>query len=89
MKHFLLFVALGLSSLAFSQLYDEGFEDFSAGDYVSDSPVWVTWTNGQEGTTGDAQISDEQAHTGSNSVHIYAASAAGGPMDVVFARRFR
>jgi len=84
MKHFLLFAALGLSSLAISQtLYEEGFEGFSAGDYVSDSPVWITWTNGQEGSTGDAQISDEQAHSGSNSVHIYAATAAGGPMDVV------
>ena len=84
MKHFLLFAALGLSSLAISQtLYEEGFESFSAGDYVSDSPVWITWTNGQEGSTGDAQISDEQAHSGTNSVHIYAATAAGGPMDVV------
>ena len=65
MKHFLLFAALGLSSLAISQtLYEEGFEGFSAGDYVSDSPVWITWTNGQEGSTGDAQISDEQAHSG-------------------------
>lgn len=84
MKQFLLFSCLLISSLAMSQaLYEEGFEDFTAGDYVSDSPVWITWTNGQEGTNGDAQISDEQAHTGANSLHIYAGSAAGGPMDVV------
>ena len=84
MKNFLLLAALGISSWAFSQtLYEEGFECFTAGDYVSDSPVWNTWTNGQEGSTGDAQISDEQAHTGTNSLHIYAASPAGGPMDVV------
>ena len=37
----------------------------------------------QEGTDGDAQISSDYANTGGNSLHIYAASAAGGPLDVV------
>ncbi|MDA0912643.1 MAG: T9SS type A sorting domain-containing protein [Bacteroidetes bacterium] len=84
MKQFLLFATLAFSTLSFSQaLYEEGFEGFAAGDYVSDSPVWITWTSGQEGSAGDAQISDEQAHTGSNSLNIYANSATGGPMDVV------
>ena len=64
-------------------LYEEGFEGFAPGDYVTDSPIWIPWAPGQEGTDGDAQISDEQAHTGENSLHIYANSAAGGPLDVV------
>ena len=64
-------------------IYSQSFEGFSPGDYVSDDPNWITWGAGQEGTDGDAQISDEQAHTGENSLHIYANSAAGGPLDVV------
>lgn len=84
MKKFLLLAGLVTSTLAISQtLYEEGFEGFSAGDYVSDSPVWITWGNGQEGTAGDAQISSDQAHSGANSLHIYANTASGGPMDVV------
>lgn len=62
--------------------YSQFFDDFSPGDYISYDPNWITWS-GQEGTDGDAQISDEQAHTGENSLHIYANSAAGGPLDVV------
>ena len=64
-------------------IYSQSFEGFAPGDYVTDSPIWIPWTPGQEGTDGDAQISDEQAHTGENSLHIYANSAAGGPLDVV------
>ena len=63
-------------------IYSQSFEGFAPGDYISDDPNWITWS-GQEGTDGDAQISDEQAHTGENSLHIYANSAAGGPLDVV------
>lgn len=64
-------------------IYSQSFEGFAPGDYVTDSPIWIPWAPGQEGTDGDAQISDEQAHTGENSLHIYANSAAGGPLDVV------
>lgn len=85
MKHFLLLASLAICFSSFAQdvLYEEGFETFAVGDYVSDSPVWITWTTGQAGTNGDAQITDEQAHTGANSLHIYSTTANGGPMDVV------
>lgn len=84
MKNTLLLFGLAFSFSAFGQaLYEEGFEGFAAGDYISDSPVWITWTAGQEGTNGDAQVSSDYAATGSNSLHIYGQSAAGGPMDVV------
>jgi hypothetical protein len=84
MKNTLLLFGLAFSFSAFGQaLYEDGFEGFTAGDYISDSPVWITWTSGQEGTNGDAQVSSEYANTGANSLHIYGATAAGGPMDVV------
>jgi hypothetical protein len=84
MKNFLLLAALFSSVTIFSQdvLYDEGFESFAVGDFVSSSPVWSTWANAPE-TAEDAQISDEQAHEGSNSLKIYQTAAAGGPMDVM------
>ena len=66
----------------FDPLYSEGFEGFAVGDYVSDSPVWSTWDNAP-GSLTDAQITDEQAHEGANSLKIYAGSPAGGPMDVI------
>ena len=84
MKNTLLLLGLAFSFTAFGQtLYEEGFEGFAAGDYVTDSPVWIPWVAGQEGTNGDAQITSDYANTGENSLHIFAASAAGGPLDVV------
>jgi hypothetical protein len=64
-------------------LYFESFEGFSPGDFISNDPNWITWSAGQEGTAADAQISNAQAHTGENSLHIFANSASGGPMDIV------
>ena len=84
MKNILLLIGLAFSFTAFGQaLYEEGFEGFAAGDYISDSPIWITWAAGQEGTEGDAQVSNENANTGDNSLHIFATTAAGGPLDVV------
>ena len=84
MKNILLLAGLVFSVSAISQdiLYDEGFEGFAVGDFVSDSPVWATWDNAP-GSLTDAQITDEQAHEGANSLKIYAGSPAGGPMDVI------
>lgn len=84
MKNFLLLAGLAFSFSAIGQtLYEEGFEGFAAGDYVTDSPVWITWSGTGDGTAEDALISSDYANTGSNSVHIFAESAAGGPLDVV------
>jgi hypothetical protein len=84
MKNILLLAGLVFSVSAISQdtLYYEGFEGFAVGDFVSDSPVWATWDNAP-GSLTDAQITDEQAHEGANSLKIYAGSPAGGPMDVI------
>jgi len=84
MKNFLLLAGLVTSVTVFSQdvLYEEGFEGFAVGDFVSSSPVWSTWANAPE-TEEDSQITDELAHTGSNSMKIYSTAATGGPMDIM------
>ena len=83
MKHILLLAGLAFSLSAISQtLYEEGFEGFAAGDYISTSDVWITWAGG-DGTAKDAQVSMDQAHEGMHSLHLFADAAAGGPMDVV------
>ena len=85
MKNILLLVGLAFSLSAVSQtLYEEGFEGFAGGDYISSSSnVWITWSGTGDGTAEDAQISTDQAYEGVNSLHCYANTAAGGPMDVV------
>jgi hypothetical protein len=85
-KPLLLAAALGALTLglqAQAVIYSEGFESFNVGDYVGSSPIWTTWTAGQEGTTADAQVSADFAQEGTKSLHIYQTAAAGGPMDVV------
>jgi hypothetical protein len=87
MKKILLFAAalgaLTLGMRAQTVIYSEGFESFNAGDYVGTSPIWTTWTAGQEGTSADAQVTTDFAQEGTKSLHIYQEAAAGGPMDVV------
>jgi len=64
----LLFVTMGLSQ---TTLFADDFEGFTAGDYVSTSSDWATWS-GDTGTSEDAQISTDQNNTvsGTNSLHI-------------------
>ena len=83
MKHILLLAGLAFSLSAISQtLYEEGFESFASGDYISSSDVWITWAGGDQ-TAEDAQVSTDVAYEGVNSLHLFANSATGGPMDVV------
>ncbi len=80
MKKLLLFAGLFTSLAGSAQvLYQEGFEGFAPGAYISDSPIWDTWTS-NPGSAEDAQVSNAYAHNGSNSLHIYGNQ---GPMDVI------
>lgn len=84
MKNILLLAGLAFSFAAIGQDgYEEGFETFAEGDFVTDSPLWITWSGSGDGTAEDAQISTDYANSGSNSLHIFAGTAAGGPLDVV------
>ena len=84
MKQFILPCAILIFGSAFGQtpLLDEDFESYNVGDYIGDaSAVFTTWS----GTTGgdeDAQVSDEQANSGTQSLKIFGAIAGTGPMDI-------
>ena len=67
-----------------AQLYSEDFESYAVGDYIAveGAPAWAVWTAGNEGGDMDAQVTDEAALSGSQSIKIFGA-VAGGPMDIV------
>ena len=84
MKQFILPCAILIFGSAFGQtpLFEENFDSYAVGDYIGDaSSVFTTWS----GTTGgneDAQVSDEQANSGTQSLKIFGAVAGTGPMDI-------
>lgn len=63
--------------------YEQNFDGFAVGDYIGSQDSWMTWSD-NPGSTEDAQISDDFAASGANSLHIFQTAQAGGPMDVVF-----
>ena len=67
-----------------AQLYFEDFDSYAVGDYISieGAPAWAVWTAGNEGGDMDAQITDEAALSGNQSLKIFG-NLAGGPMDVI------
>jgi len=83
MKQFLLPLAILIFGSAFGQtpIYEENFDSYAVGEYIGTaSSVFTTWS----GTTGgdeDAQVSDEQANSGTQSLKIFG-TLAGGPMDI-------
>ena len=84
MKHILLPVLLLTAGALNAQLYTENFDSYAVGDYIAveAGPAWVTWSAGAEGTAEDAQITDEAALSGTQSLKIFG-NEAGGPLDVV------
>lgn len=84
MKHILLLALMVTAGAINAQLYFEDFDSYAVGDYISveGAPAWAVWTAGNEGGDMDAQITDEAALSGSQSLKIFG-NLAGGPMDVV------
>ena len=86
MKHLFLPVLLLAAGVVNAQLLTEDFESYAVGDYiaVSGQPagVWSTWTSGAEGTAEDAQVSNEVAQSGTQSLKLFG-GLAGGPMDIL------
>ncbi len=63
--------------------FSDDFESYSVGDYISSaSSDWTTWDNAP-GTSTDAQVSDDYAASGNNSLKIFATNSGGGPMDIL------
>lgn len=86
MKHLFLPVLLLAAGVVNAQLLTEDFESYAVGDYiaVSGQPagIWSTWTSGAEGTVEDAQVSNEVAQSGTQSLKLFG-GLAGGPMDIL------
>ena len=84
MKQFLLPALLLTAGALNAQLYTEDFDGYAVGDYISveGAPAWAVWTAGNEGGDMDAQVSEEAALSGTQSLKIFGTNA-GGPMDVV------
>ncbi|MGB0178832.1 MAG: T9SS type A sorting domain-containing protein [Flavobacteriales bacterium] len=84
MKHILLPALLLTAGALNAQLYTENFDSYAVGDYIAveAGPAWVTWIAGTEGTEIDAQVTDEAALSGAQSLKIFG-NEAGGPLDVV------
>lgn len=75
---FLLFAGTAVAQVSFS----DDFESYSVGDYVgSASADWATWS-GATGGAEDAQVTADQAASGSNSIY-FAGAVGGGPQDVI------
>ena len=72
-KFLLLFAALALSLIAFSQtvLYEDDFESYTVGTYIAvDNPTWwTTWSN-DPGSGEDAKISDVYSNSPTKSILI-------------------
>ena len=82
-KTFLCVIGTMVSSLTYSQIFSDDFESYAPGSYVGpQSTSWTTWS-GTEGGAEDAQVTNNQASSGSNSIYLSSTSANGGPQDVV------
>jgi len=82
-KPLLFIVGTIVSSFSFSQIFSDDFESYATGSYVGpQSATWTTWS-GTEGGAEDAQVTNNQASSGSNSIYLSSTSANGGPQDVV------
>lgn len=80
---YLILMGVSISFFVNAQNYSDDFESYIVGDYIGvESDTWSTWS----GTTGgneDAQINNNEAHSGSNSLYFEVGSDGSGPQDVV------
>ena len=66
-----------------AQIFSDNFESYTVGDYVGPtSTEWTTWS-GTEGGAEDAQVTNAQASSGSNSIYFSSNDPNGGPQDVI------
>lgn len=83
MKKLILTATAISTGLCFGQTFSDDFESYNVGDYIGvNSSTWTTWS-GSTGGTEDAQVTDNNANSGSNATYFSSTSANGGPQDVV------
>lgn len=74
--------ALAIQATAQVDFFDD-FESYTPDEYLGvQSEVWTTWSNA-DGTSEDVLVSDENAFSGSNSLHFVSTAPGGGPADVI------
>ena len=82
-KPLLFLIGTFVSTFSFSQLFSDDFEGYAPGSYIGpQSTPWTTWS-GTEGGAEDAQVTNNQASSGTKSIYLSSTSANGGPQDVV------
>ncbi|MGC6490889.1 MAG: T9SS type A sorting domain-containing protein [Flavobacteriales bacterium] len=63
--------------------FSDDFESYSNGDYIGVENVnWSTWS-GTTGNNEDAQVTTDNASSGTQSIYFTSTSANGGPQDVI------
>lgn len=90
MKKFLPFLVLFLTGglLSAQTTFFDDFEAYNEGDYIGTQTGWSTWS-GNPGGADDAQISTEEAYSGTNSLKLESYTTTGGPADVVLPMPYR
>ncbi|MDB0062902.1 T9SS type A sorting domain-containing protein [Crocinitomicaceae bacterium] len=77
-------LAVSFLGTASAQIFSDDFESYALGSYIGpQSTEWRTWSATGEGTAEDAQTTNNQASSGTQSVYFSSTSANGGPQDVV------
>ena len=84
MRNLLLFIFSFTLSTALAQFnFSDDFESYSEGDYIgTENTTWTTWS-GTTGNSEDAQVTINNAASGSNSIYFTSSASTGGPQDVI------
>ena len=82
-KPLLILIGTFVSTISFSQIFTDDFESYAPGSYVGPQSKSLTSWSGTEGGAEDAQVTNNQASSGTNSIYLSSTSANGGPQDVV------
>lgn len=83
MNKILLTLATTVATLAATAQFLDDFEGYTVGTYLAaTSPDWDTWDGAPSGSD-DVQVTNTDAHSGTNSIYFASSTASGGPQDVV------
>ena len=80
---FIAFASLLASTSIQAQTFSDNFDTYTVGAALGpQSPNWTTWS-GTQGGADDVNVTNTDAHSGSNSIYFSSASASGGPADII------
>ncbi|MFM2191829.1 MAG: hypothetical protein RLZZ118_786, partial [Bacteroidota bacterium] len=80
---FIAFASLLASTSIQAQTFSDNFDTYTVGAALGpQSPNWTTWS-GAQGGADDVNVTNTDAHSGSNSIYFSSTSASGGPADII------